>query len=118
MYMALAQPGAADAHETCFLLELRNGRTSAVAHPRLQSPDHLVHDHSHRPAIGYATFNAFGHEFRHAVAIAFFENRSRRVARSALEITFTGSCGHCAERSHTSIRFERTPLIQDGLARA
>jgi len=45
MYMALAETRAADANEACLLQEFRNGRASAIAHPRLQSAHHLVNNH-------------------------------------------------------------------------
>ena len=43
--VALAQPRAADAHEARFLLQFRDRGATAVAHPGLETADHLMNDH-------------------------------------------------------------------------
>ena len=43
--MALAQAGAADAHEARLLQQFGNGRAAAVAHAGFQAADHLIDDH-------------------------------------------------------------------------
>ena len=43
--VALAEAGAADAHEPCFLQEFGNRAAAAVAHTRFQSAYHLMNDH-------------------------------------------------------------------------
>lgn len=45
VYVALAQAGAADAHEARFLQKFRNGGAATVPHARFQSAHHLVNDH-------------------------------------------------------------------------
>ena len=70
VYVALAQAGAADADESCLLQQFRNRRAPAVAHARLQAPDHLVDDHRDRAAVGHAPFDAFRDKLRQAVGFA------------------------------------------------
>jgi len=45
VHMALAQPGAADAHEARFLQQLGNRGAAAIPHAGLQSAHHLINDH-------------------------------------------------------------------------
>ncbi len=43
VHVAFAQTGGRDAHEACFLLQLRERPATAVAHSGAQSADQLIH---------------------------------------------------------------------------
>src|SRR5450631_1687784 len=117
--VALAEAGAADAHEASLLQQFWNGGASAITHAGLQSADHLMDDHRDRTAVGNAPFNSLGDELGEAVGIAVGRgDRGGGITLGALEVTFAGSLRHGADRAHAAIRLERTSLIENQFAGA
>ena len=58
----LAEPCAADAHETRVLLQLGDGLAAKVAHAAAQAADQLVDHVAQRSAIGHAALDTLGYE--------------------------------------------------------
>ncbi|MNC53016.1 hypothetical protein D3C75_1023960 [compost metagenome] len=62
-----------------------------------------MYDRLQHAFVGHTAFDTFRHQFISGVI--------------GLEVTVRGTFGHCAQRTHPTVRFERTALIQLDFAR-
>src|ERR1700738_4634427 len=123
--MALPEAGVGDADKLRLLLQVLDGFAAQVAHAGLQAAYELVDHGLQRPAVGYAAFDALGHELRQpvlggplALDHAFGALLAASHVLGALEVAFPGALAHGGKRSHAAVGLEAAALVEDGLAGA
>ncbi len=102
MDVAFAQPRRSHPQETRPLLKFANVLAAAVAHAGPQSTYQLIHQLGERPFVRHAALDALRHQ----------------LAAGVLRVAVRRSLRHRAHGAHAAVALERTPLIQNRLARA
>src|SRR5215469_14841322 len=92
VHVALAHPGARDAHEHRASAQVRNVATAGVAHGCPQAAGELMQDGHDASLVGHAALDAFGHEFL-------------ELSRGVLEVPVRRAVPlrHRTERAHAAI---------------
>src|SRR5690606_23710287 len=100
VHVGFAHTGTGNADELRLDAHLVDAGASGVPHGSAQAAHQLVQDRRQRPLVGYATFDAFGHQLLGA-------------GTGVLEVTVsrtTTGIGHRAQRAHATVGLVGTAL--------
>src|SRR5713226_3401494 len=103
MYVAFTQSRGGGSNEPELRLEFLQCCGANVTHPAPESANQLVRQRAQLALVGHASFDAL----RHGLA-SFLAVLDQRVAVRA---SF-----HRSRRTHSSIRLERAPLVENGFS--
>ena len=96
--MRFANTGRSNFDKLRFCMNSCDIRATQITHARAQPAEQLVYHCQYTAFVGYASFNAFGHQL---LLITFV----------FLEVAVTGALLHRTQATHAAIGFVGTPLI-------